>query len=87
MSCGWDQREARIAIRDWGPGIDVDILQDAGKPVIRASRAGLGIGLLLSHATVERYGGRIELLNAGDGGAVATLYLPLARATAQVPGQ
>ena len=87
VSCGWDQREARIAIRDWGPGIDVDILQDAGKPVIRASRAGLGIGLLLSHATVERYGGRIELLNAGDGGAVATLYLPLARATEQVPGQ
>ncbi|MCB1853307.1 MAG: HAMP domain-containing histidine kinase [Halieaceae bacterium] len=77
VSCAWDAGEARIAIRDWGPGIDVDILQDIGKPVIRASRDGLGIGLLLSHATVERYGGRIELLNASDGGAVATLYLPL----------
>lgn len=87
VSCDWDASEARIAIRDWGPGIDVDILQDVGKPVIRASRAGLGIGLLLSHATVERYGGRIELLNAGDGGAVATLYLPLARATAQAQAQ
>lgn len=74
----WDARHARIAIRDWGPGIALDILQDIGKPVIRASRSGLGIGLLLSHATVERYGGRIELLNARDGGTVATLILPLA---------
>lgn len=74
----WDARHARIAIRDWGPGIALDILQDIGKPVIRASRSGLGIGLLLSHATVERYGGRIELINARDGGTVATLILPLA---------
>lgn len=87
VSCNWDNREARIAIRDWGPGIDVDILQDVGKPVIRASRAGLGIGLLLSHATVERYGGRIELLNAGDSGAVATLFLPLKGTRAQASGQ
>ncbi len=77
VRCDWDTRQARIMIRDWGPGVGVDILGTAGKPIIRASRGGLGIGLLLSHATVERYGGRIELLNAGDGGAVATLYLPL----------
>jgi two-component system sensor histidine kinase RegB len=50
-----------------------------GKPIIRASRDGLGIGLLLSHATVERYGGRIELRNAPAGGTIATLSLPLAR--------
>jgi two-component system sensor histidine kinase RegB len=83
VRCQWGPHEAQIAIRDWGPGIDTEILQAAGKPLIRASRAGLGIGLLLSHATVERYGGRIELLNAQDGGAVATLYLPLGGAVAQ----
>ncbi len=33
-------------------------------------------GLLLSHATVERYGGRIELRNVSGGGAEATLLLP-----------
>lgn len=77
VSYTWDQREARIAIRDWGPGIAMEVLEDMGKPVIRASRAGLGIGLLLSHATVERFGGHIELHNASDGGTLATLVLPL----------
>ncbi|MEH6587579.1 MAG: ATP-binding protein [Halioglobus sp.] len=73
----WDSREAKIEIRDWGKGIKPELLENIGKPIIRASRSGLGIGLLLSHATVERYGGRIELRNAADQGAIATLFLPL----------
>jgi two-component system sensor histidine kinase RegB len=77
VTCRWDARQAEIDIRDWGPGIAGELLQDMGRPVIRASRDGLGIGLLLSHATVERYGGHIELRNAPDGGTIATLSLPL----------
>ena len=73
----WNNNEACIEVRDWGSGIDPKLLADMGKPIIRASRSGLGIGLLLSHATVERFGGRIELRNAEDRGAIATLYLPL----------
>ena len=72
----WDDREMRVAVRDWGEGFAPELLQDIGKPIIRASRSGLGIGLLLSHATVERYGGRIELSNVRDGGAEAVLFLP-----------
>ncbi len=77
-SYDWDEQRARIIIRDWGPGIGDEFLKNMGKPIIRASRSGLGIGLLLSHATVERYGGRIELLNAKGGGTEANLHLPLA---------
>lgn len=76
ISYDWDEREMKIAIRDYGGGIPIDQLEQIGKPVIHASRSGLGIGLLLSHATVERYGGRIELINAKDSGAIATLFLP-----------
>lgn len=72
----WDA-VAVIEVRDFGTGISPELLAEIDKPLIRASRNGLGIGLLLSHATVERYGGRIELRNADDGGAIATLTLPL----------
>jgi len=73
-----DDVAARITVRDWGEGFAPEMLHDIGKPIIRASRSGLGIGLLLGHATVERYGGRIELSNVAGGGAEATLHLPLA---------
>lgn len=74
---GWDSQWARIRVRDWGSGFSPEQLEDVGKPIIRASRSGLGIGLLLSHAAVERHGGSIELHNAEGGGAIATLSLPV----------
>ncbi len=82
LTVDWDAEEARFAVRDWGPGIDLDKLPDPGTPVIQAARSGLGIGLMLSHAAVERHGGRIALQRHPEGGTLATLYLPLAGAEA-----
>lgn len=76
VSFGKKGQEAMIQVRDWGSGIAPALLEDIGKPIIRTSGKGLGIGLLLSHATVERFGGRVELRNATDRGAIAILFLP-----------
>jgi two-component system sensor histidine kinase RegB len=81
----WDDGGAEVSIRDWGPGIAGELPEEPGKPVIRASRSGLGIGLLLSHAAVERHGGQIELRNAPGGGTAATLTLPLAVVAVSAP--
>ena len=74
----WDQDTTRIAVRDWGPGIPPDKLEKLGKPVLLADRSGLGIGLMLSQASVERHGGEITLRNHREGGTLATLTLPIA---------
>jgi len=74
---GWAQGWAHITISDHGPGVPAELLQKLGKPVVHASESGLGLGLLLSHATVERYGGNIELRNAPAGGTIATLSIPI----------
>jgi two-component system sensor histidine kinase RegB len=77
VNVAWDRREVRISVRDWGSGIPAQLLEKLGKPIIHADRSGLGIGLMLSQATVERYGGRIEWRNVKEGGTIATLILPL----------
>jgi two-component system sensor histidine kinase RegB len=77
VNVAWDQREVRISVRDWGSGIPAELLEKLGKPIIHADKSGLGNGLMLSQATVERYGGRIELHNVREGGTIATLILPL----------
>lgn len=67
----------RITIVDDGTGIDPQQLANLGKPILQSRKEGLGLGLLLSHATVERYGGRIELSHVDPKGTQAVLSLPL----------
>lgn len=43
------------------------------------SNSGLGIGLILARATVERHGGYIRLENPPGGGCLATLAIPVQR--------
>jgi two-component system sensor histidine kinase RegB len=83
LSVTWNHEEASIDVRDWGPGIPVEMLEQLGKPIIHADRSGLGIGLMLTQASVERHGGRIELRNLREGGTLARLSLPLERVAAQ----
>lgn len=74
-------QQMRINIRDHGPGIALDQAENIGKPFISNKGKGLGLGLFLTHATIQRFGGAIELYNHPDGGTVAQLTLPLSMPT------
>ncbi|MDM0046748.1 two-component system sensor histidine kinase CreC [Variovorax dokdonensis] len=75
-------REARITVRDHGPGIP-DYARDQvfekfyslARPHNSRRSTGLGLAFVKEIATLHR--GRIELANAPRGGAIATLTLPL----------
>lgn len=75
-------KELIIAIRDHGPGFKQDTLLQLGVELIESER-GLGMGVFLSHVTIEKLGGRLKLHNHQDGGAVAVVELPLLMATTQ----
>lgn len=68
----------RMEVRDHGPGLDsaaarrLQALFETDKP------QGLGLGLALSHATVEHFGGSLALRPHPQGGSVAEVRLPLA---------
>jgi two-component system sensor histidine kinase RegB len=65
-------------VRDFGDGVDG--LQGLHAPALFRSTKpdGLGIGLALSHATVERLGGRLSLSRAPGGGTQVSFDVPLA---------
>ncbi|MCR8921600.1 ATP-binding protein [Dasania sp. GY-MA-18] len=72
----WNAHHYTLSIRDHGPGISAEIAEQMGQPFISTKGRGLGLGLFLSHATVQRYGGNIELHNHPQGGTVAELNIP-----------
>jgi two-component system sensor histidine kinase RegB len=66
----------QFIIRDYGVGFSIEKLKQLGiKPV--NSEQGLGMAVLLSHASLERLGGHLALTNHHQGGALVTLSLPI----------
>jgi two-component system sensor histidine kinase RegB len=73
-------RDARleIAVTDHGAGLDPGVRDEVGLKIVSTKDGGLGIGLLLSRAALQRFGGRLELKNRPAGGVEAHILLPLA---------
>jgi two-component system sensor histidine kinase MprB len=75
-----------LSVADRGPGVPDDALPHVFDRFYRADEAralpGSGLGLAIVKQVVDGLGGTIELHNRPDGGAVATMALPVV-ATAQ----
>jgi two-component system sensor histidine kinase RegB len=81
MEARWDRDNLQIEIRDRGPGFAPAVEKNAGTPFFTTKEPGqgLGLGLFLAHATLHRFGSKVELLNREGGGACTRLALPLSQ--------
>lgn len=74
----WDAARFHMTILDDGPGVD-HALTGLGRHQLESSKQqGLGLGLLLSHASLERAGGTLTLRARREGGTVTEVSVPLA---------
>jgi two-component system sensor histidine kinase RegB len=72
-----DRRDLRGSIRDYGAGFGQTEPVLPGTLFRTNKPDGMGIGLALSHATVERLGGELAMQAATDGpGVVVSFHLP-----------
>jgi signal transduction histidine kinase len=69
--------EARLTVRDTGPGIAPEMAGRLFTPFASTKPTGTGLGLSLARRIVEEHGGRIRGENHPDGGACFTIGLPL----------
>lgn len=71
---------ALVEIRDSGPGIPDEIAEKITEPFFTTKKTGegLGLGLSISRAILEDYGGTLAFASAPGGGTLTTISLPLA---------
>lgn len=75
-------KDVRLAVADTGPGLDDEGLVMATERFWRrGTGTGSGLGLAITQAVCERFGGSLTLARAAEGGLVATIALPLANIT------
>ncbi|MBS1806423.1 MAG: HAMP domain-containing protein [Acidobacteria bacterium] len=89
VALGEDERDARITVRDYGPGVPEQAMERIFDPFFRVEEArntnggGSGLGLSIAKRAVCVHRGKIVAENATPGLRV-TISIPLARALAVV---
>ena len=75
------EKWVRITVRDFGPGIPADVLPRLFEPFFttKDDGQGLGLGLAISLAIIEDFGGRLEGRNAADDAGGAEFIIELER--------
>ena len=71
-----DGAEVLIVVEDRGPGIPPEVADLLGRRYVSRKEGGLGLGVLLSSASIERLDGDVTLLRRRGGGTRLEIRLP-----------
>jgi signal transduction histidine kinase len=66
-----------VAVKDTGPGIDPNKITDIFDAFFTTKATGMGLGLALCRAIIERHGGQLSAYSDGKNGALFQVVLPL----------
>ncbi len=78
LELDWNADSIRIVIIDEGEGMAAEQLEKLGKQPMTSKEEGLGIGIYLTKATIEKLGGYIQWQNRQTKGVQVSIQLPLA---------
>jgi signal transduction histidine kinase len=70
------KEQVRVAVRDTGPGLSADNLQQLFEPFFTTKPNGMGMGLSICRAIVEEHGGRLWASENEPQGALFQFALP-----------
>ena len=82
-----DQHGVEVRLTDTGPGVPDELREEIFNPFVTTKKTGIGLGLSIVSKIVDGHHGSIQVENGGQGGAVFTLFFPLAEAAAPRPAQ
>lgn len=77
LEANWTNSELTLVISDRGPGLPEEIHQQLGRFPVTTKEEGLGVGLYLAHATVQRLDGTLLIKDRAGGGTTIIITLPL----------
>jgi two-component system sensor histidine kinase RegB len=78
IRASWTAHSLEVEVLDRGPGIPGEVGEVLGREQVSTREGGMGFGVMLAFAAIERCGGALEFRAREGGGTAARVRLPLA---------
>lgn len=76
MEVAWDDASWSLRVRDFGDGIREEVVKYLGSEIISDKDKGMGVGMILTQASINRLGGRIMIAPHPQKGTVTEIRMP-----------
>jgi two-component system, NtrC family, sensor histidine kinase HydH len=73
-----DREGVELRLADTGPGVPEELREEIFNPFVTTKKTGVGLGLSIVSKIIDGHHGSIHVENAPEGGAVFTIFFPLA---------
>ena len=73
-----NEQSVRLTIGDTGPGMAADQLDQITEPLYTSKARGIGLGLAITRAIIEKHGGELDVASDQGRGTTFTVTLPRA---------
>ncbi|WP_438951521.1 sensor histidine kinase, partial [Porticoccus sp.] len=77
VEVSWDSQQVELCIKDYGDGVAPQLQSRLGSAFTSNKPEGMGLGLFLTQATLQRYGGTVTMKPGADSGNMTRVVLPL----------
>jgi two-component system sensor histidine kinase RegB len=77
MQAAWADSALTLEIADRGPGLQEGVSGQLGRQPVTTKHEGMGVGLYLAQATIQRLGGALSIRDRDHGGTITRVTLPL----------
>ncbi len=77
ITANWQAQHWQLQVRDKGPGVAREVQELLGTTIISNKPDGMGVGLVLSQATLNRLGGSVSLYPQQPHGTLTVIEVPL----------
>ena len=87
LAVDWNTENWTLTIRDYGKGVDEEMMAYLGSEIVSNKEKGMGVGMILSQASIERMGGEVSISSHPEQGTLTQIRLSVLNTSAQISKQ
>ena len=87
LAVDWNADNWTLTVRDYGKGVDEEMMAYLGSEIVSNKEKGMGVGMILSQASIERMGGEVSISSHPEQGTLTQIRLPVLHTNTQASKQ